>query len=75
MSSQDARINKGINGLVQRLLATIPGEDIDATNERRSNAVEFARELLERYLRTQTIFCVRADKAKVMQENRPSSQT
>jgi gamma-tubulin complex component 3 len=51
MSSQDARINKGINGLVQKLLVTIPGEDSDATNERRTNAVEFARELLERYFR------------------------
>jgi hypothetical protein len=49
MSSQNLRINKGINGLVQKLLVVIPGEDPDATDERRTNAVEFARELLERY--------------------------
>ena len=49
MSSQSQRINKGINSLVQKLFVEIPGEDPDATNERKSNAVEFARELLERY--------------------------
>jgi len=49
MSSQSQRINKGIAGLVRRLLGDIPGEDPAVTEERENNAVEFVREVLEKY--------------------------
>lgn len=49
MSSQSQRINKGIAGLVRRLLGDIPGENPEATKERENNAIEFVREVLEKY--------------------------
>ncbi|TVY48670.1 Spindle pole body component [Lachnellula occidentalis] len=47
MSSQNQRVNKGINSLVRRLLGDIPGEDPAAAEEREINAVEFVGEFLE----------------------------
>ncbi|TVY62759.1 Spindle pole body component alp6 [Lachnellula suecica] len=49
MSSQSQRVNKGITSLVHRLLGDIPGEDPAAAEERENNAVEFVREVLEKY--------------------------
>ena len=49
MSSRSQRVSNGIDSLVRRLLVNIPGEDPATTEERELNAVEFVREVLERY--------------------------
>ena len=49
MSSRSQRISNGIDSLVRRLLVDIPGEDAAAAEERELNAVDFVREVLERY--------------------------
>ena len=50
MSSRSQRISNGIDSLVRRLLVEIPGEDPIAADERELNAVDFVREVLERYI-------------------------
>ena len=54
MSSQNQRVNEGISRLVRRLLGDISGEDPAAAEERENNAVEFVREVLEKYSTFQT---------------------
>jgi gamma-tubulin complex component 3 len=49
MSSRQQRIKNGIDSLVRRLLVDIPGEDTTSAEEREQNAVDFVREILERY--------------------------
>lgn len=46
MSSRNQRVSDGIDSLVRRQLVEIPGEDPVSTEERKSNAVEFVREVL-----------------------------
>lgn len=49
MSSRPQRINTGIESLVRRLLVEIPNENPDEQEEREQNAIDFVREVLERY--------------------------
>ena len=50
MSSRNPRISNGIDRLVRRLLVEIPGEDTASAEERELNAIDFVREVLERYI-------------------------
>jgi gamma-tubulin complex component 3 len=50
MSSRSQRVSNGIDSLVRRLLVEIPGEDAASAEERELNAVDFVREVLERYI-------------------------
>jgi gamma-tubulin complex component 3 len=51
MSSRSNRINNGIEGLVRRLLVEIPGEDAASADEREQAAIDFVKEVLERYMK------------------------
>ena len=57
MSSRSQRVSNGIDSLVRRLLVEIPGEDAASAEERELNAVDFVREVLERYIALGHIFC------------------
>ena len=50
MSSRSQRVSNGIDSLVRRLLVEIPGEDAASAEDRELNAVDFVREVLERYI-------------------------
>jgi gamma-tubulin complex component 3 len=58
MSSRSQRVSNGIDSLVRRLLVEIPSEDAAEAEERELNAVDFVREVLERYIALRLILAI-----------------